>query len=404
MTRPEQDGARLPGLDGLRGLACLSVMAAHSVGFTSPHGFSFQVASIAAQSVVAFFALSGFLIFLPFARGAAGLSPRPRLTRYASARLRRVYPTYLAIFGLASLLGAVYVTNAVTTAVPRTDTGTGRITEPGPLLEHASLVQNLLPSGLQTGLNVSWSLTTELCFYLLVPLLAALLTLVAGRGGWRLPWVLAPGLLMAGVGLTAKALLLVHQEATGLSDGEAQFGPTWHAVLTRGLLGQADTFAPGLIVVVLFVSMQRGELASWTGRTLWRWCSLVILVGLIGNLLCVHYAVRLDGTFFALAVGGYLLLVVEPSARGQRAVLGRWCDVQPLRFYADVSLSAYLLHYPVLILLIRHDLIGGESALGAVWTCLLVVAITTPAAWLSHRFIEVPTMHRSRRPGKQAAN
>ena len=65
------------------------------------------------------------------------------------------------------------------------------MTEPGPLLLNLSLLHTFVPEHLQTGINPSWSLTTELTFYALLPVLAVWLV---GRSSRRLrsPWYRPP--------------------------------------------------------------------------------------------------------------------------------------------------------------------------------------------------------------------
>lgn len=382
---------RIRGLDGARGAACLCVVIVHSAGLLAPTTTARHHLYLAAQMVVLFFVLSGFLIFLPFVRRVAADDRLPDLRRYTSRRLRRIYPAYFVVFVLADLTALLFTANAVENLVARTDTGTGRITDPLTVITHLTLVQNLLPSGLQTGLNVSWSLTTELCFYLVLPAAGFALLWTTRRHGWSVWTAVAPGVLFVVLGLAGKTLLHWDQLTRGLGPGAAQFGSTWHATLTRGLIGQADTFGWGMIVVGLFVTMERGGLLRWTGWRVVVPCVALIAVGLAGTLWCVRHWSRYDGSFFALAVAAFALLAVEPTARGRHSLVGAAADVWPLRQVGDISLSVYLWHYPVLLGVVRAGYLGTDSPFGWIEPAAAVTAISLFLGWVTYRVVELPT-------------
>src|ERR1700719_1278320 len=86
---------RIASLDSIRGLAALGVVLTHCTGvyvdpppwaihlplsliFWSGHGF-----------VLVFFALSGFVLFIPFKRGNAAYTP------YVEKRVARLYPPFV---------------------------------------------------------------------------------------------------------------------------------------------------------------------------------------------------------------------------------------------------------------------------------------------------------------------
>ena len=76
------------------------------------------------------------------------------------------------------------------------------MTDPGPLLLNLSLLQTFFPEHLQTGINPSWSLTTELTFYALLPVLAVWLV---GRSSRRLALALIPPAVLGAAGLAGRA-------------------------------------------------------------------------------------------------------------------------------------------------------------------------------------------------------
>jgi peptidoglycan/LPS O-acetylase OafA/YrhL len=84
-------GRYLGGLDGLRGAACLAVVTAHCIGHFAPTSTPNGVAQILVQGLTIFFALSGMLIYLPFARAIADQSAPVRVGRYARRRVMRIF-------------------------------------------------------------------------------------------------------------------------------------------------------------------------------------------------------------------------------------------------------------------------------------------------------------------------
>jgi peptidoglycan/LPS O-acetylase OafA/YrhL len=389
---------RIPGLDGARGLAAVSIVVVHSVGLLGP-AYS-APAILLAEAVVFFFALSGFLVHLPFARAIESGGRFPGLRRYSSQRVRRIFPAWLVTFVVANLvLAAVYVDNVATVAEPRSDAGTGRFTDPERLLAHLSLVANLMPSELQTGISPSWSLTTELSFYLVLPPLAWLVWRRARRrGGGSLLVAATPGLVLL-VACLAGTFWAQHlAEAQGLGTELARWGPNWTSVLSRSIAVQGGAFGAGMVVAALFARLERGGLPGLGPRRVRLVAVPVLLLSALGCLVAIGRAHQLDAWLFALTSGAVILLIVEPTARRRDSRWVRLWDVAPVAFLGRISLSLYLWHYPVLVLMARHDLVLPETALGTLGNTALVLATSVAVAAASYRWVELPFL-RVRRAG-----
>jgi peptidoglycan/LPS O-acetylase OafA/YrhL len=369
-------------------------MSVHAIAFFAPAELENRHLEYLAEAIVFFFAMSGFLIYLPFVRTYAAGERRPDLRRYATQRAFRVYPGYLVIFLLANfVLAAVYLRNAAVVAVDGTDDGTGRITDPGRVLVHLSLVQNLLPSQLQTGIAPSWSLTTELCFYLLLPLLV-LVFLHRRRGAPRVLNALGPAITMAVLGLAGKAVTHAVQVQSYPRVGvyRAEFGPNPVAVLARSIVVLADNFAYGMAAAVLFVWFERGRLRRISPRLLAWTCPPVILFTVYAALVANARGSRLTGTFLAIASGTLIVLVTEPTARGRRSWMPRVLDVRPLKFVGTISLSVYLWHYPVILVLTRLGLHGEDTTAGMLGSLAAVGAASLALGAVTYRWVEAPAM------------
>jgi peptidoglycan/LPS O-acetylase OafA/YrhL len=391
--------ARLSGLDGVRGLLALAILIAHTSGLLTPKTAEKLHLGLLAQSVIAFFALSGFLIFLPFCRSMVAGRPLPSLRTYGWHRIARVYPSYLVIFVLANFaFGAVFIRNAFNAETVRTDAGTGRLTDLPEVLLHLTLAQTWVPSQLQTGLNVAWTLTAEIGFYLLVPLLAVIAATVARRTGSRPATVIAiPVALMILIGLASKTWIAHVQHNTGAGLQDVTFGPHPISVLTESTLAYGDVFGFGMAACLVFVMIENGRLAGWTGGRLLAWTLPVL--GLVTVLAAVTLSAHsvYASAFLAVAGGIMLVLITEPVARGRRSRLGDLLDVAPAKYLGKISLSFYLWHFPVLILVTRWGWFGPDSAIGAVGAVALVTAVTLVLGTLTYYLVERPAMEGARR-------
>jgi peptidoglycan/LPS O-acetylase OafA/YrhL len=152
---------RFPALDGLRAIGALAVLTTH-VGFHSGDALHGPFAGLLSRldvGVAVFFAISGFLLYRPHvAAWFAGTEP-PRMLPYLRNRALRILPALWVAVILAALL-------------LQQDGSVGWAA----YLRHATLTQIYVDGAPIQGLTQLWSLATEVAFYLLLPLLARLLT------------------------------------------------------------------------------------------------------------------------------------------------------------------------------------------------------------------------------------
>lgn len=381
MTRAEPAEGRFVGLDGLRGVGAVAIVAAHTwlnLGSLVPVGpFSVPLQRVS-LFLVMFFVLSGFLLYRPFV--AAALAGRPlRVRRYLRNRVLRVWPAWLVVLGVSGLvLGVATVApltleHGLAPTLPRT----GWLwTAPELLGINAFFGQSVLPSTLMTGIGPGWSLSLEVSFYLLLPVFC----LVFRRRVWL------PPLLSIGVGLVGKT---VHVSLlSGLTPQEAflaDWGPTWEAVFARSLPVHADLLGLGMAVAVL---CQRGFASR--GPIL-----LAAVGGLVATEMLPTYVDTGWGVFWAASI----LLI----ATRQQGVVARALDLRPVRWMGEISYSVYLWHLPVILLLVKTGVARGENHAGLGLNLLLVFAVTVPLAHLTWKYVERPAMAHKRRSSAVAA-
>ncbi len=357
---------RLEGLDGLRGVLALYVMASHIGPFIAvPAGLGWLpgLVSHGQAAVDVFFILSG-LVIVPSVQAFGG-----RALPFLVARLGRIYPVFLV-----ALLAAV----AVAALAP----DFARMPWLGPkapdiwphppedawwarLAAHLALLHGLIPEGILPYVWVSflgsaWSLSTEVQFYAVIALLA----------GW------AGGLNVVLLRQLANGLLLAAVAALAWQ----AWGPaSWQ--FSRAFLPQAGQyFALG----IASVGVVRGQV---TAREFFALvlaaCVLICLPGGADK--------ALPPLIWAACLAAELgWAPLEPLQSLLRAPLMRWLGA--------ISYCLYLIHEPVqkLLGMAVADWAAGDGAWFDAVFLPLAVALPIAAAAALHYAIEVPGIALSR--------
>ena len=394
--------ARIIGLDGARGLSCLGVAVMHVAGHYSPDTAATYKTNLFGLSLIFFYVLSGFLLFLPYVRNLcaeASALQLPSTKNFALHRIARILPGYLAIFLLVNfVLQVAYLENA-SIQPPGTEDGTGMITDPWKLLANLTLMQSYIPDYFQTGLNPSWSLTLEYAFYASLPLLGVLLFALRKRTNVRpLRLALVAPLILIAIGFIGRALIPLAINISGLTDPtEINWGPNWVAVFTKSFLTNADTFAFGMIAAVIVVAMEQKSVREGISRSVRLYSLLALLPTTALFLLMIATANPFATSGIALTCALAILIIVAPLARGEASGVARLLDTAPFRFVGKVSLSAYLLHFPLMLLMGRWGLLAGDSVGGMVLNVGFVLAVTMVVSTVTYYLVEQPAMNWAKR-------
>ncbi|MBI3213481.1 MAG: acyltransferase [Mycobacterium sp.] len=392
---------RIIGLDGMRGIGAFAVVFGHIAENYAPTVNKQYMIGMLGVALLIFFCLSGFLLFLPYVRRLTADPNRlkmPSTSQYGLHRLLRVFPGYLVIFLIVNFVFRIaYIDNPATHPKGQA-LGTGMITDPGQLLANLTLTQTYFPAYIQTGLNPSWSLTTEILFYASLPFLGMLLFRLRGR--WKgHPLVLAclaPAILLV-IGVVCRLFAPMVADHFGIHQIEMQnWGPNWVAVFLRSYPANADIFAFGMLAAVLFVALEQEVVREAIARRVRMLCTVGLLLSAV-----VSLYLAADQSYFAtMAIGalsGLLILsVVVPLARGQETALTKWLDSKPFFFIGTISLSIYLWHYPVLLLLGRYNLQGSDTWPGLLRSTLIVGAVTILFSTLTYYLVERPALNSAK--------
>lgn len=340
---------RIPGLDGLRGIAILMVLAHR---FTLVGGGAATLLHAGWMGVDLFFVLSGFLItgILWDARGSSGY-----FRRFYARRTRRIFPLYYLVLAAAFFVVPHLPLHAAQAAKAAGVEGRewwywlylGNFE-----MAHAGRIPH-------AALGVSWTLAIEGQFYLVWPVVVLLLN---RRTLMR---------LCAALVLLAPAIRIAH--ALGGSDYLPMYVLTWCRM---------DALAAGAWVAL--AARGPGGLAAL--RPAARWAVMVGFAAVVGIAIKEGgTSARLDGIhtvgFSALALMGAGLLVV--AGTGTNGVLGG----RTLGTFAKYSYAMYLFHTPVRILVTRYGF-TPDTWLEQLEFYGVATAATLAAAWVSWHLIE----------------
>ena len=350
---------RLLFIDGLRGIAALVVAVGHAMGMVPPDHPSTPIWAAGLDQLLVwpwlfgrpmvwlFILLSGFALYWSEeSRRGAGKGPTKPMS-YFKRRAWRILPVYYVALalGLLVVIGAgrllLEPSASLNTFAPITLDG---------LLAHLVLVHNIDPAWIYQVSPPLWSIAVEAQLYLLFPLFFVLRSKISVYGAVI---ALVAAVWVANQMLNFQFFSLI--ELFGLGALLAHVGRRWAA--PRGVL---------LIVTVLclLVALSRPTIPAKAEEMLW-----------------------------ALGFSALVLALI-------RTPVSRWNPPswRPLVWLGARSYSLYALHFPVL--LAGWALVGRLGLPKEIETLIMATAGIAAAigiAHLSYRWIEQPTMLRSRR-------
>jgi peptidoglycan/LPS O-acetylase OafA/YrhL len=389
LTTTPSSGLRLAGIEGARAIAAGSILVSHVWLFSSPEGkVDLGPLEIVAPDldygVVLFFALSGFLLYWPFAAAIVRGTNNPDSRRYFRNRALRIIPAYWVI-----LLACSFVLQSAV----RPDGTHGALFDPLLLAQSMLFVQHYDPDQIVTGIGPAWSLNVEVVFYLLLPLLGLVGIMLRRRSG-RVGAALAPALILLAVGLAGKG---VAKYIVPPQYPFAGWESDWHSVLERSFLCQADLFAFGMALAVVRVLWEDGTLRLPT------WWRLPATLGATSALVLIairatngeeHLSYSPWNTVVALVFAVLLSLVVLVDRTDRRPpILVRALEWRPLVAVGVVSYGVFLWHGPIIISLQEHELTFPGRA-GLLANLAIVACATLLLSIATYRFVEAPSLRR----------
>ncbi|MCU4677379.1 acyltransferase [Catenovulum sp. 2E275] len=325
-------------IQGLRGLAILSVVIFHLSPSLLPGGFI---------GVDIFFVISGYLIIGQIWRAIQNHSFE--LLDFYSKRIRRLFPALFAMLCATTIIAyqlllpkefSNYIDSLISALLYVSNfwfyTKSGYFNSE---LENALLLH-------------TWSLSVEEQFYILAPLIL----LIFKRRNWHVLSFLIPLVL---VGLLLSELFIYFDESFSFYASPSRF---WQ-------------FAVGGLLAIKFNQPPTHKLT----REILVSFGLLVLVGCFFMLDESNF----PGAKAALPTFATAVVIYAGKAKD----LSYYLLANPVaKFYGDISYSLYLWHWPLIILfkLTTSQALTGEYQ-------IILLAVSTVLGYLSYCFIEQPT-------------
>jgi len=383
-------------VDGLRALAALGVVIYHAIQL-DPRAFKINLAQwwwypYAGQTGVdLFFVLSGFLLFLPFARALLDSRPLPDTRRFFTRRAQRILPAYIACMAIMVAVQWSQYGNA-TGAL---DVGA-----------HLLFIHDMIPPFNNAINGVFWTLALEGQFYLMLPVLAAVFAkaMRSSRSPRRLFALLlafiAATLVLREAGAALAGLLPALQ-------GKRQMGVEVLTMLLVGVQGKYfELFGLGMVCSLVYILLR--ERRMWPARATVALGSVLFALSLIA----LFIICQLFGLSVLHPVTGYtslrgddvvdvltpLLLGLAYAALLLGVLLGGRIIRAPfelgsLCFLGIISYSIYLWHAPAIWAMLPF------TASLHMWQRVVVGLIL---AYLSYTLVEKPFLRRRQSQRAQA--
>lgn len=402
-------------LDGVRAVACLSVISFHLNLFSMfGHLWTPILSDVGAtvisslelageMGIILFFILSGFLLFLPFARAILFDQPGPLLRRYYIRRIFRILPGYYVSLFLITL----YL-------------------QPG-YFQLAHLYQFWLfltfrmdfPLTYQQINPPYWTLAIEFQFYLVLPLIAWLIGKVASGGalGMRVLKVNACILVMFAWGIATRYWGFFM--TSSMPSHDFTLPAMISSALRPYIFGTSgkyfEAFAIGMFVAVAYLYLRNKPHTGGINTCVRLLSPYLFILGIVviacANLwhyyvvyvhgITLHYLDPywsilayskdvLNPVSFALGYGLCLFAILHGPAS-----LRKPFEWQPLRWIGLISYSLYIWHDPFIMyfqayFLPKFQALGWALDTQYMIFAFWVVVTAFPLAITFYRWVEVP--------------
>lgn len=383
--------AHIHGIDGLRALAAFAVVA-HHVGFdtgTTTHSRFGVILEQLDIGVAVFFVLSGFLLGAPFVQRILDDRPIDGIGRFWLRRAARIYPAYWLVLTVM----VVFLGTSIDSLYQ--------------FVAYYGLVQIYDADLFFGGMVQAWTLCTELAFYAVLPLIAITAKFMVRR----LKRISADNALLAGC-------VLLYLASTAWRLAMYGFHPSFGRIALLWLPGQLDLFALGLGLAVVRARANRDERFNQRVQAFVRmpalWWAAAVAVftftcvaGLLRPIVPVGTPFTFgDGTEFSrqIAFGLFSLLLIAPIAlrRSPDRITSMTLGSRPMVFLGVVSYGVYLWHKS-LIAKVQEWFGWGFFEGNFLVVFLMVSMLSTALAWLTHRWVESPSLRLTDRGENRSA-
>lgn len=369
-----QRAAEIASLTGLRGLAALMVVLIHTSGRTE-----YDWIGLPTFGPVSLFVISGFLLYRPWARWSLSLGDRPALGSFFLRRATRIFPAYWLVLFIVAVI--------IPESRPVDTAGWWRAIT-------LTWIYEVEP--VRAAMLHTWSLATEVSWYVALPFLAG----VAGLAARRLS-------SLRGLWLCVGAISLSFPISIGWRLWTEQADLAGQLTYPYWLPSFLFCFAAGALVALLAEAHRAGIVKaarvyafvadSWAVPLVVLSLALLATSPLGGptGFVPVTFSEDQVRSFSAAAMAWLLLasVVLGPRMLPLNRLLGT-------RWFAAVgrwSYGIYLWHIPVIVILER-DISFPDGPVGLLWRLAWVLGISIPLGAATYAWVERPTMAWSRHP------
>lgn len=321
-------------VQGLRAVAVLAVIAYHADSSWLSAGF---------VGVDVFFVISGFIISVML----AGRTERISLLRFYGSRAKRILPAYFFMLTVVCLVSAILLLPSDYDLFKSSLKSAALFTSNQYFSNFGSY---FAPRADELPLLHTWSLAIEMQFYLFFPLVFLLLP-----RKWWLPF------------FAALAVVLFAWSGWHVLAGKQ--GVMYFSLLTR-----VPEFMLGAVVALSFWRREPSPRLS-------------AMVGGLGALLLGLSFILVDKEYFPGLWSIMPSLATALIIAAGRGPVSSFLAYRPLVWIGALSYSLYLWHWPILAFMRYYT---GQYELGSVWMFWFLATVFL-LAWLSYRFIEVPS-------------
>ena len=359
-------------LDGLRGIAVLTVFLSH----TSLGGHQFlpflSTAGIGKMGVFLFFILSSFLLTYPFLLKAESAFSKDALINFSYRRFFRIYPLFVFYLLVAWLSSQI-----LSSVLQREEVGIPFFLTARDFLQHLFL---------QEGKGVTWSILVEFRYYFLLPILAYVFAVFTKE---RM-------LLQIGAVMVFMALSQFLFPQSAALNNDIRLWPYLPVMLMGTLLAILQYYWKKKQMSQQVWAAKMIEALGWFG-----------VLGLILMVPAIYYPL-LDSQSTCAALLQDVSLFIERdchkifhhdfiqtsllwsfvlfAALNGTGWLQRFFEWKPLRYLGWISFSFYLWH-PCILMVFRNVPLAFHGSI-LFW---LELALTIGISHLSYHWVEIPS-------------
>ncbi len=366
--------------DGLRAIAA-TLIVLHHTGFASGDTFRYSWGEYTGRmdiGVPIFFALSGFLLFRPYvAAQFAGTQPIGRADFWVR-RVLRIFPAYWAALFLQLIIGGIVVHSLFG------------------LLVYMSLTQIYFTRFFIGAITQSWSLATEMSFYLFLPFWARWMRKLAGAGTINTQALRLLGWLGGLVAMSYVWRVFV-----------SWLDPSWKGLSAYWLPSLIELFAIGMGLAVVSAWADHRSVVRSAGEAIGRHPAVCWLIA-IGLFWFVSTQLDLQLGLFKASdsremirqtiYGLVALFLMLPAVFGDQrsGLIRRFLSSRPMVYMGSISYGIYLWHQ--FFILHITDWMGWrlfQAPMPQLFLMTMVLSSVTAA--ISLKVLERPVMAQRKR-------